>query len=294
MLFLLMPNLSLASKGNYRVRLIQLKNKEIKKLEQKIKTLTENLTSLTSRKRDLSEKILAKKKSIHSKLKNLDRYLEARPLNVAWLFEQEVDTPKALFMAKLTEKQITEVRSLKHDLQSANNLENRITQEKDKLIFALVELKSTTSILASAKSIHLQIENPARFKGSLPMPVHGQIVRTFGRSYDRGTNLYRFQKGLTIESRSGEPVQAVYDGRVVYAGNLKNYGQIIILQHPGNFYSLYGQLGKIEVSDGKKIKQGELLAKTSSEPFYFEIRDKNVATNPLHWLSHHFITLTKK
>lgn len=125
----------------------------------------------------------------------------------------------------------------------------------------------------------------AALKGRLPYPVSGTVVSGFGKSYNRKTNLFTFQKGITLEAPPSAQVAAVAAGKVVFAGPLKNYGLIAIVEHPGQYYTLYGQMGSVAVSIGNPVRQGDVLGKTAGEPIYFEIRNKNVAINPIQWLS---------
>ncbi len=55
-----------------------------------------------------------------------------------------------------------------------------------------------------------------------------------------GTMVYR--RGIEIEAREGETVRAVQDGQVAYADWYKGYGKLMILDHGGGFYTLYGNL----------------------------------------------------
>ncbi|HRK02743.1 MAG TPA: peptidoglycan DD-metalloendopeptidase family protein [Oligoflexia bacterium] len=126
----------------------------------------------------------------------------------------------------------------------------------------------------------------ASLKGQLELPVDGAIVSEFGRSFNPKTNLLTFQKGISIETAANSNVRAVHEGQVVYQGPLKNYGSIVILEHPGQYFSLYGQLAKTGLKVGDVLRKGELVGATSEAPFYFEIREKNVAVNPVQWINH--------
>lgn len=125
----------------------------------------------------------------------------------------------------------------------------------------------------------------AGYKGKLLIPVGGAIVGRFGRSFNPRTNLLTFQKGISIDAASGSEVRAVHDGQVVYKGELKNYGSVVIVEHPGQYFSLYGQLSNAAVKEGNVLRAGDKIGITSHEPFYFEIRSKNVALNPMPWFS---------
>jgi lipoprotein YgeR len=86
--------------------------------------------------------------------------------------------------------------------------------------------------------------------------------------------------GLSFKGVLGETVKAAASGTVVYSGNgLRGYGELLIIQHAGNFLSAYGHNQKLFVSEGDFVTLGEKIAtmgKTESKEvnLYFEIRQK--------------------
>jgi septal ring factor EnvC (AmiA/AmiB activator) len=122
-------------------------------------------------------------------------------------------------------------------------------------------------------------------KGGLGLPAEGKIVSSFGRRYDAKTSLYTFHKGVDIQAPSLSPVKAVYPGKVVFSGTIGGYGQLLILDHGDQYYSLVGQLGEILKREGEEVKEGDLIGRSSAEnsPVYFEIRQRHIAVNPVPW-----------
>jgi murein hydrolase activator len=124
-------------------------------------------------------------------------------------------------------------------------------------------------------------------KGVLPLPAEGRIVSSFGRRYDPKTSLYTFHKGVDIQVPAASPVRAVYPGKVVFSGKIGGYGQLLILDHGDQYYSLVGQLGEALKKDGEEVREGETIARSSpdSTPLYFEIRQRHIAVNPVPWFT---------
>ncbi len=124
-------------------------------------------------------------------------------------------------------------------------------------------------------------------KGALGMPIDGKIVTTFGRRYDPKASLYTFHKGVDIRAGAGRDVHAVFPGKVVYAGKIGGYGNLLILDHGDQYYSLVGQLGETLKEEGDEVKEGETVGRSSLDgtPLYFEIRQRHVAVNPVPWFS---------
>lgn len=124
-------------------------------------------------------------------------------------------------------------------------------------------------------------------RGKLPMPSSGQIVGVFGRKYDAATSLYTFHKGVDIQSGADVPVRAVFSGKVVYSGRIGGYGQLLILDHGDQYYSLVGQLGTAVKKEGDTVAAGETIGKSAADntPVYFEIRQRHIAVNPVPWFA---------
>lgn len=124
-------------------------------------------------------------------------------------------------------------------------------------------------------------------KGALAFPVQGKIVHAFGRKYDPKTSLYTFHKGIDIQASPAEPVKAVFPGKVVYAGKIGGYGQLLILDHGDQYYSLVGHLGEVHKKEGDEVREGEIigLSALDNTPVYFEIRQRHIAVNPVPWFA---------
>ncbi len=131
----------------------------------------------------------------------------------------------------------------------------------------------------------------ASMKGRLPMPVPGKVVSSYGKVKHPKFQTVTFNNGITIEAPLGEPVRSVHDGKVIYSGWLKGYGQVLILDHRGGFYTLYAHLGRAVKEVGQEAPQGaEIGLVGDSGPegragLYFEIRQKGVPRDPMGWLS---------
>lgn len=130
-----------------------------------------------------------------------------------------------------------------------------------------------------------------RLKGKMPAPVDGRVVRSFGRFKHPEFGTVTFNTGLDIESRSGSPVRAVARGKVEYASALPGYGNCIIVNHGGGYYSLYAHAARILVEQGAVIEPGSVIAETGAgvsgvvTPLHFEIRKSKKALDPAEWLS---------
>jgi septal ring factor EnvC (AmiA/AmiB activator) len=127
----------------------------------------------------------------------------------------------------------------------------------------------------------------AQQKGHLPWPVKGRIKVGFGtcRLPSLGT-LYECQ-GIEIESSRNLPILASWNGTVIFANLFKGYGNLIIIDHGDNFYTLYAQASRLLKTVGEKVKAGEPIAYPgfeNADSVYFEIRHRGTPQDPLAWL----------
>src|SRR5207247_9183979 len=76
-------------------------------------------------------------------------------------------------------------------------------------------------------------------KGRLPWPTEGRIVTGFGAQVHPRFGTRTFRNGVDIEAAVGRDVSAVHAGHVVYTGWFKGYGNLIIVDHGNEYYTLY-------------------------------------------------------
>ncbi len=128
-------------------------------------------------------------------------------------------------------------------------------------------------------------------KGKLPLPAPGGILKKYTGDTYSSPELATSTNGINIESPPGSNIIAVYNGRVVYTGTLRTYGNLIIIDHGNHFYSLVSGVGEILSKVGEVVKQGDRIGITSlhtgilQENLHFEIRYNTETQDPLEWLN---------
>ena len=114
-------------------------------------------------------------------------------------------------------------------------------------------------------------------------PTEGRVVTTF-----KANDATR--KGIDIAGTAGQKILAAADGEVLYSGaGLAGYGKLIIIKHDARFLSAYAYNEKLLVSEGKKVKSGQVIAQMGLESvgkprLHFEIRFDGQPINPLRQL----------
>ncbi len=126
------------------------------------------------------------------------------------------------------------------------------------------------------------------FRGSLDWPASGRLAGRFGQSADRlgGTAA---RNGIEISLAENSPVRAVHGGTVGLAEPFIGLGNLVVLDHGANNYSLYGYLSAVSVERGSAVEAGAELGRSGSAPagppaLYFEMRIDGRSVDPLQWL----------
>ena len=126
----------------------------------------------------------------------------------------------------------------------------------------------------------------AGLKGQLRTPFRGTIIERFGNMVDPITHLKSFSPGIAIQGRKGGSVLLVASGNVAYTGNLRGYGNFVIINHDNQYYTTYAGLGKILVSQGQHLLSGSKLATAGDDGLVkFELRRGRKALDPVTWIN---------
>ncbi|HZX61095.1 MAG TPA: M23 family metallopeptidase [Candidatus Methylomirabilis sp.] len=140
-------------------------------------------------------------------------------------------------------------------------------------------------------------EETAALEGKLPArstaasrlhfiwPVNGKIVSRFGIEDGLKNN------GIAIAAPHGTPVRAAEEGKVLYSGaELRDYGNLIVIDHEGGFATVYAHNQANLVQRGARVRKGQTIARVgmtgiAETPIvHFEIRREGKAENPLAFL----------
>lgn len=110
--------------------------------------------------------------------------------------------------------------------------------------------------------------------GKFVWPVKGRVLSGFGSKPDGQRN-----DGINIAAAMNTPVKAAAAGEVIYAGDvLKEYGNLVLIQHTDGFVTAYGHLAKINVKMKEKVSQNQEIGEVGqsggvSQPqLHFETR----------------------
>jgi murein hydrolase activator len=126
-------------------------------------------------------------------------------------------------------------------------------------------------------------------KGKLPWPVAGKVITRFG--IEPYLNTRTMNNGIEIAPpKDNAIVLAIHPGKVVYADYFQGYGNLLIIDHGMNYYSLYGHCDEFLVRKGDFVRAEQPIAVAGDigslrgVSLYLEIRYKSRPLDPLQWL----------
>lgn len=128
----------------------------------------------------------------------------------------------------------------------------------------------------------------ASAKGNLPLPARGVINQIYNQLLSTGQR----SKGITVDTRAGATVIAPHEGRVVFAGKFRSYGQLLIIAHGEGYHTLLAGMENINGIVGQWILKGEPVGQMSAvtnmsnsrQKLYVELREKGKPINPMPWI----------
>lgn len=150
-------------------------------------------------------------------------------------------------------------------------------------------LELIAALRASLTDDALQIKGNETFgelRGKLRWPVSGRVLARYGSR--RGVTDLTWQ-GMLIGAPAGDAVHSIHRGRVAYAGWLRGFGLLLIIEHEDGFMSLYGHNETLIRETGDWVESGEVIATVgdsggnSQSGLYFEIRHAGRPVNPRRW-----------
>ncbi|MBT0662778.1 peptidoglycan DD-metalloendopeptidase family protein [Geobacter pelophilus] len=126
-------------------------------------------------------------------------------------------------------------------------------------------------------------------RGRLAIPVKGDILAQFGRHKHPEFNSYTVNNGISIAAAKGTEIRSVFDGQVIFADYFKGYGNMVIIDHGGGYFSLYGHASRLNKKVGAQVARNEAIANVGDVDssrgtmLYFELRHQGKPIDPAPW-----------
>ncbi len=204
------------------------------------------------------------------------RILQARSLELVTLEQSATKARAALDRAVQNRSALVASIDARRDLNAQWTSELEAAQQRLQT--------SVTAIDGSAPALPIR-----PFQGALPWPARGALSSRFGRQQSSrfGTSIVR--NGIEVACAEGQPVRAVHEGVVAFAGQFTGYGNLVIVEHGERAFSLYGHLSAIQTAQGERVPAQALIGRSGLNPngtpaLYFELRVDGKPVDPLQWL----------
>jgi murein DD-endopeptidase MepM/ murein hydrolase activator NlpD len=124
-------------------------------------------------------------------------------------------------------------------------------------------------------------------------PIAGSFVTSgFGGRADPFGGGFQFHKGIDFQANIGDPVLAVADGVVSFAGVRSGYGNTIEVDHGNGVVSRYAHNSQLDRQVGDLVRAGQDIARAGSSGrstgahVHLEVWQDGVVVNPLKFLGH--------
>jgi len=194
---------------------------------------------------------------------------------------------------------VKSVRSLKEaELDSLERVEVQKKTALDEILnderafrSAIARMEESLAELARRLPAPTLSGDFAGLKGAIPWPSRSRrILHPFGIVSERRFGTTFKNAGIDIATNPNQEVFAVANGAVAQVYWLRAYGNIVIVEHGGGFFTVYGNLGTVDVAVRQEVSAGQQIGRTAPDGWlegsklHFEIRHGRQEVNPLEWL----------
>lgn len=127
-------------------------------------------------------------------------------------------------------------------------------------------------------------------KGRMNLPVRGEIIESYGKHKHPEFNSFTFSKGLSISASSGADIKVIYEGTVIFSDYFKGFGNMMVVDHGGGYFSLYAHASRLTKKVGAEVARHESIGavgdvdSSKGTMLYFEIRHNGKPVDPAGWV----------
>lgn len=213
---------------------------------------------------------------------------------------REVSTLKRLQSEKVSLKRqkLNKVKEAKREKRRRLALLSKTKREKQYRLKAIKELETAAeelqaliADLTGSEQFRGEAVGFASMRGILPMPVEGKVVSSYGKVKHPKFRTVTFNNGIFIKAPMEAEIKSVYGGKVLYTGWIKGYGQVVIIDHGGGYYTLFAHLSTIIKEVDATVAAGEVVAlvgdtgSLKGAGLYLEVRQNGIPRDPMGWIA---------
>jgi len=133
----------------------------------------------------------------------------------------------------------------------------------------------------------------SQFRGALPDPTEGTLLKRYAEPKAEGLLQWG---GILVKAPLGQEIEAIFDGEVVFVGEIRGLGNVAIIDHDMEFMTLYGMAELLVIEEKQTVIAGQVIGTVGesvgneASALYFEVRHNAETVNPEDWLSMQLIT----
>jgi septal ring factor EnvC (AmiA/AmiB activator) len=246
------------------------------------------------RRKDLGS-IAAKKTSLEQEERTLNTKLKQRERLIS---QKAVEEKRIKRKSAERQQLLASIRKDKENYKKDLQRKTRAAAELEKIIADLVEKerirKEREEELArrEGRALPESVTPGLAFssrRGKLPWPVStGTVVAQFGNQTHPQLKTVTQNTGIDISTPAGTEVRTVADGEVALISWIISYGNLVIVNHTNGFRTVYAHLSEITVTQGQKVREGEVVGKSgdslSGPLLHFELWKDREKQDPEAWL----------
>jgi murein DD-endopeptidase MepM/ murein hydrolase activator NlpD len=241
--------------------------------------------SLSSQDRSIAGQVGTAKQRVHAQREHTKRFrslVAAEVRTIAIRTNQVIRLRDELLASK---NRLAAARANKRDaLQNVKESKSEFLHEAAGLQQASATLAGQIRSAQSSSSSYSAPGDVTPSSAGFIWPVNGPVTSPFGWRWGR------MHEGIDIGVGYGTPIHAAAAGRVVYAGWMSGYGNLVAIDHGRGISTAYGHQSRIAVSNGQIVSQGQTIGYVGctghcfGPHLHFEVRINGTPVDPLGYL----------
>jgi septal ring factor EnvC (AmiA/AmiB activator) len=243
-------------------KVIEEQNQQKKLLESEKNEKNQFVAKLKVQEKEIEKEVAAKKK-IEKSLQN----------SIAAIIKREIEAAK---------------RKAEEDAKKAAAANVTVPANKPATANTPKAAARKTNVLENAPEVTKVSVGFENNRGNLPWPVDkATITSSFGRQRIEGTKIEEDNSGITIQTVSGAPVKAVFEGVVTTVYDVAG-SQTVTIKH-GKYFTTYFNMSTVSVSKGTKVTMGQVIGRAGENfdgegEIVFMVNEELRFVNPELWL----------
>ncbi len=281
----------------------------IEGIEKKLELSNQKVLKMSASKRKLEEVIFGLKRELLTSLSNLNLgKQEIRHLltSIAVNTFEDDEGPAAILSRKILVQELKKrLKNYNNQIKVTKGYQQRLSNiETDIKLYETKEqmLLETIAHLEETKRLEAQnyIQTKKRYQASLKEWQKVKVSKSknrkgsglrkklgvFSLPLEKHTSMDFRKKGVTFLFNESQPVRATRKGKVVHIGSLSTYGNVVMIDHGKETFSVCLGDFKPRLKKGDSVQKGQVLGYTpdKSGKLYFEVRNRDKAQETIHLL----------